>query len=165
MTAIDPTTFKDMMSAVAQTVTVVTTNHGDEPIGLTVSAFVSVSASPPIVLVCIDKAVSSLDAFEDAAGYTVNFLPDDAADVAMVFATHGLDRFALVATHPAPGGVGGPVLDIAYGHFECRLVHRLEMGDHWVFFGEVIGGGRDDEDIDPLVWLKRSFRSVEGPSA
>jgi flavin reductase (DIM6/NTAB) family NADH-FMN oxidoreductase RutF len=154
---IDPHSFKDMMSSVAQTVTVVTAATDDGPVGLTVSAFTSVSVEPPIVLVCIDKVVSTLDALLASGGYTVSFLPEDTDDVAMVFASHGVDRFGSVGWHEPPKGVGGPILDVAFGHFECRTIHRLDMGDHWVIFAEVIGGGRLDDEANPLVYLKRGF--------
>ncbi len=157
MESISAQSFKNAMATVAQAVTVVTTRDGDSPVGLTVSAFQSVSAEPAIVTICIDKVVNSLDVFMSAGGYSVNFLPLDQADVAMVFATHGVDRFASTPWHPAPAGVGGPVLDVAYGHFECRVIHRLEMGDHWMFFGEVIGSDLVSPDATPLVYLNRRF--------
>jgi flavin reductase (NADH) len=159
--AIDATTFKDTMSAVAQAVTVVTAPAVGGPVGLTVSAFTSVSVDPPIVLVCIDKVVSTLDAMLTTGGYTVNFLPEEAGDIAMIFATHDIDRFGSVAWEDAPLGVGGPVLDAAFGHFECRTVERIEMGDHWVVFAEVIGGGTPVH-APPLVWLNRGFVRIAG---
>lgn len=149
-----------MMSAVASTVTVVTAPAPAEPsgaIGITVSAFTSVSADPPIVLVCIDKVASSLDAFLAAPGYTVNFLPEGLGDLAMIFATHGADRFGSVGWRSPEVGVGGPVLDSSYGHFECRVTDRVEVGDHWVIYGQVEAGGREDRNADPLLYLKRGF--------
>ena len=85
--------FKDVMAQVATTVTVVTAESSDGPIGLTVSAFTSVSVDPPIVLVCIDKVVGTIEAMLEAPGFTVNMMPEDSEDEAMLFATHGADRF------------------------------------------------------------------------
>jgi flavin reductase (DIM6/NTAB) family NADH-FMN oxidoreductase RutF len=160
---IDAETLKDMMAGVAQTVTVVTTTTEHGPAGLTVSAFSSVSASPPIVLICIDKVVSTLTDLLGSDGYTVNFLPEGTDDVAMIFATHGVDRFGIVEWHAPSVGVGGPVLDVAFGHFECRTVERIEMGDHWVIFGEVVDSARVDTHSDPLVYLRRGFARVRHP--
>jgi len=160
---IDAETLKDMMAGVAQTVTVVTTATEDAPAGLTVSAFSSVSAHPPIVLICIDKVVSTLGDLLAADGYTVNFLPEGTDDVAMIFATHGADRFGSVPWHAPSIGVGGPVLDVAFGHFECRTVKRVEMGDHWVIFGEVLDSARVDRTSDPLVYLRRGFVRLARP--
>ena len=84
---IGPDAFKDLMSAVAPTVTVVTAYAGGEPIGITVTAFNSVSVDPPIVLVCIDKVAASLEAFLTPDGFTVNFLPSSASTASTLFAT------------------------------------------------------------------------------
>ncbi|MGI9584234.1 MAG: flavin reductase family protein [Acidimicrobiia bacterium] len=157
---IGPEEFKNTMARVAATVTVVTTQTPSGPVGLTVSAFTSVSADPQIVLVCIDKRVGSLQAMLDGDGYTVNLLPEGTDEEAMVFATHGVDRFSAVSWRAPDTPSAGPVLDIAFGHFECQTVGRIEMGDHWVIFGKVLAGGRDQSDVPPLVWLGRGFVKV-----
>ena len=156
-----PDTFKDVMSAVAASVTVVTARGADETVGITVSAFTSVSADPPIVLVCIDKRAGSLPAFLDADGYTVNFMPEGTGDIAMVFATPGADKFGSVDSSEPTSGHGGPVLDAAFATFECSVLERVEMGDHWVLYGQVEGGGRTDTEADALIWAKRGFVRIE----
>ncbi len=156
-----PETFKDVMSGVAASVTVVTAEGPDETVGITVSAFTSVSADPPIVLVCIDKRAGSLPAFLAAEGYTVNFMPEGTGDIAMVFATPGADKFGSVDTSAPESGHGGPVLDAAFASFECSVIDRVEMGDHWVLYGQVEGGGRTDTEVDSLIWSKRGFVRVQ----
>ena len=158
---IDADNFKDMMSRVAATVTIVTAPSEEGPVGITVSAFVSVSVDPPVVLVCIDKRAGSLGAFLQASGFTVNFMPEGSGDDAMVFATPGADKFGSVGNQPPAAGVGGPVLGSAFGHFECRTIQRTEMGDHWVIYGEVVAFDRADGDTLPLVWHDRGFVHIE----
>jgi flavin reductase ActVB len=150
-----PEEFKDVMAKVASTVTVVTANTPDGPIGLTVSAFTSVSADPPIVLVCIDKVVGSLEPLIAADGYTVNILPQDAEDVAMLFAAKGADRFGSVEWKPAATPAAGPVLADASQTLECETILRTEMGDHWVVYGRVVAG-RSSDGV-PLIYLNRGF--------
>jgi len=158
---IDADNFKDIMSRVAATVTIVTAPTDEGPVGITVSAFVSVSVDPPVVLVCIDKRAGSLGAFLQAPGYTVNFMPEGTGDDAMVFATPGADKFGSVGNQSPAAGVGGPVLESAFAHFECRTIQRTEMGDHWVIYGEVATFGRADGDALPLVWHDRGFVQIE----
>ena len=155
---ITPRTFTDMMSSLAASVTIVTVDGADGPSGLTVSAFTSVSADPPIVLICIDSRAATLAVLRTAEGFTVNFLPRGAEDVAMLFATRDSDRFGTTTWHSVD--VGGPVLEAAYGHFVCRTVERLEMGDHWVIFGEVVSAERDEEPVAPLVYHDRRFVEI-----
>lgn len=154
---IDPDEFKDVMSAVAATVTVVTAYMDEVPIGITVSAFTSVSVEPPIVLVCIDKVAGALQGYLAAEGFTVNFLPEDASDAAAVFATKDIDRFAGVSWSAPSVPEAGPVLDLAYGSFQCATVRQVDMGDHWVIFGRVDAGGRRDRVTSPLLYVNRDF--------
>ena len=158
---LDQDSFKEMMAQVAATVTVVTARGDDGPVGLTVSAFQSVSVDPPIVLVCLGKWVGTLDVFLEGEGFTVNFLPAGSEDTAMLFATKGTDRFGS-GEWSMPDAPAGPVLDVAIGHFACRTVQKLEMGDHWVLFGEVADGGVTAEGVDPLVWHRRGFVALGG---
>lgn len=145
------------MAAVAATVTVVTAYSGDTPIGITVSAFTSVSVDPPIVLVCIDKIAVSLPLFLGADGFTVNLLPEDARAEANLFATRNSDKFDnVVWSEPTVLGAG-PVLGVAYGGFECVTIRKIEMGDHWVIFGRADAGGRIDRTTSPLLYLNRDY--------
>jgi flavin reductase (DIM6/NTAB) family NADH-FMN oxidoreductase RutF len=154
---IRPDRFKDMMSRVAATVTVVTAKTETGPIGITVSAFTSVSVDPPIVLVCIDKVAGSLPAYLAADGFTVNFLPESARDEAVLFATKDSDRFGAVGWREPSVEVAGPVLDVAYGAFECVTIDKAEMGDHWVLYGRVDAGDRTDQAGLPLLYLNRAY--------
>ncbi len=60
---------KSVMSHVANTVTVVTANCDDGPIGVTMTAFVSISADPAVVLVAVEKTAMSLQPMLDAQGF------------------------------------------------------------------------------------------------
>lgn len=158
---IDADTFKNTMATVAATVTVVTSYAADEPIGITVSAFTSVSVDPPIVLVCIDKSSGSLAPFLAAAGFTVNFLPESATDLAMKFATRGADKFGS-GDWSAPKVAGaGPLLNEAYGALACVTIDKTEMGDHWILYGRVDAGGITNPDASPLLYINRTFAKLE----
>jgi flavin reductase (DIM6/NTAB) family NADH-FMN oxidoreductase RutF len=157
--SITPEIFKAVMQNVAASVTVVTVNSPDGPVGITVSAFAPVSADPAIVLICIDKSAASLQPLLDTDGFTVNFLPEGAGDLALVFATPGADKFGSTEWDEPEVSVAGPVLDDAFQVFECEVVERLEMGDHWVIFGQVV------EAVVrtgvPLVYLNRAFVELD----
>ncbi len=151
--------FKEAMSHHAGSVEIVTVRSPDGPVGITVSAFVSVSVHPPIVLVCVDKATGSLDTMVAADGYTVNFMPEGSEDIARLFATSGVDKFSSVEWSDPTTTVAGPVLADAFQVFECETIERVEMGDHWVLFGKVRHGTIGD--ARPLVYLQRRYARVQ----
>jgi len=157
---VTPEAFKNVMAGVAATVTVVTAETDEGPIGMTVSAFTSVSADPPIVSVCVDKRNGSADLYRTAEGYTVNFLPEGEGPLAMVFATHGADKFGATETRPT-AGPGGPVLTVAYGHLECLTIDVADVGDHWVVYGKVIDASGTTV-VKPLIWHNRGFAELVG---
>jgi flavin reductase (DIM6/NTAB) family NADH-FMN oxidoreductase RutF len=136
-TSIDPERFKNLMANVAATVTVVTAPSDDGPVGITVSAFTSVSADPPIVLICVDKV---------------------AEDTAMVFAMRGADKFGSVEWSDPVAPFAGPILAEAFQVFECETVERTEIGDHWVIYGTVVA--ERGEAAVPLIYFNRDFARI-----
>ena len=78
--------FIDAMRQVASTVTVVTTDGPEGQAGATVSAFTSLSADPPSVLVCLKADTRIALAVQGNGVFCVNILPEDAVEVAKAFA-------------------------------------------------------------------------------
>ncbi|MEN8235004.1 MAG: flavin reductase family protein [Actinomycetota bacterium] len=158
--SVNPEELKSVMSRVAATVTVVTANSEEGPIGFTVSSFVSVSADPPIVLFGADKATTEELPILEAKGFTVNVMPKGTEDVAWVFASEGVDRFGSTPWQAATTPDAGPVLESALAHLECTTIERAEFGDHWVLYGEVTAAAVADEIVAPLVWLGGGFVDI-----
>src|SRR6056297_3656043 len=78
--------FIDAMRQVASTVTVVTTDGPAGQAGATVSAFSSLSADPPSVLVCLKDDSRIAKAVRENGVFCVNVLPEDAVKTAQSFA-------------------------------------------------------------------------------
>jgi flavin reductase (DIM6/NTAB) family NADH-FMN oxidoreductase RutF len=72
--------------------------------------------------------------------------------VARTFATRGIDRFAAHgAWRPGPEGV--PLLDGVLARIVCRVVRRVEAGDHSIVLASPeIGEHHDDLSATPLVY-------------
>lgn len=139
--------FRRAMRRFASGVCVVATGDGAGRCGMTVSAFSSVSAEPPMVLVCINRTAASHDALTGARVYSINILGADQRDIAMVFAgqagLHGAARFdGRWSRHPQ----GAPVLDGALHSLICARAACHHAGSHSVLIGRVIDamGGAGD---------------------
>jgi flavin reductase (DIM6/NTAB) family NADH-FMN oxidoreductase RutF len=154
---IDESRFRQALGYFATGVTVVTTAHACELHGMTVSSFSSLSLSPPLVLICIDKAVPTHDALRDAGQFVVNILEKRQEHLSRRFAMPGDDKFKGVAWHT--GTLGLPVLDRVLAVIECRMHATLDGGDHTIFVGEVIVAMVDDGT--PLLYYRRGYHELK----
>lgn len=156
---IDPAEFRRVMGHWASGVAVVTTRRpGPRPCGLTVSAVSSVSLSPTLVLVCVDRAAESHDCIAAAGVFAVNFLAlDGGAEMARRFALRGGEsKFEGVPWRA--GESGSPLLDGALAWMDCRLAQAVPGGDHTIFLGEVLAAGA--RPGEPLVYYRGGFGSL-----
>lgn len=147
------------MRGVASSVTVVTTSGSAGRHGATVSAFCSVSADPPSVLVCLkaDSRIARCVAANQA--FCVNVLPQPREDIAKRFAgchdTDVADRFAGVE-HEAVN-MGGPAFAGATT-FSCVLEKTVDFGSHQIFIGHVVQV-REGSPA-PLAYLNGAYHRV-----
>jgi flavin reductase (DIM6/NTAB) family NADH-FMN oxidoreductase RutF len=158
--AIDRQDFFAIMSAFPTGVAIVTTLDEDgEPKGLTTNAICSVSADPPMLLVCVDRTSRTLAALRHARRFVVNFMSDGCADLCALFASKADDKFAAVAWEPGLGGV--PCLvEQALAIAECRTEQELEAGDHLILTGVVEAGRPPDPERVPILYYRRTYGST-----
>jgi flavin reductase (DIM6/NTAB) family NADH-FMN oxidoreductase RutF len=151
--------FFAIMSAFPTGVAVVTTldSHG-EPRGLTTNALCSVSAEPPLLLVCVDKESRTLPALLHSRRFVVNFLAERRDELARLFASKTDDKFAAVNWEPGLGGM--PCLrEDSLAYAECETEQELEAGDHVVVTGLVVGGMTPDPVSVPILYFRREYSS------
>ena len=159
---ISPQEFKDALRHFPAGVTLVTAGRGDDVHGLTVSAFASVSADPPMIVVILDLR-NHIHPFLEAehATFAVSFLGSDQEALSNRFAFEPQEtRFGEGRWTPAPGGT--PVLDDAVAWLECTVESRLEAGSHILYVGRVQASQVRRPDAEPLVYWNRGYRQLEG---
>ena len=141
-------------------VTIVTVKAGDKRHGLTVSAFASVSADPPLVTVVIDNRHRALELLgADGAVFAVNFLRHDQSSLSNRFAwVKDEDRFAMGDWSTAT--TGAPILADALAWLDCRIHARYPAGSHTIYVGEVAASNVPLEEAPPLVYWNRGYRKL-----
>lgn len=155
---VNKTQFRTALSRFASGVTVVTTRDADaRPLGITVSAFSSLSLEPPLVLVCIDSGAYVHTAFTESGVFVVNILGAEQEDLSRLFASREPDKFQGLGFTEGINGV--PVLSAALANIECRLKHAYEGGDHTIFVGEV-ENITVREDGHPLLYYRGGYASL-----
>ena len=147
-----PEAFREVMAGVATPVSVVTALREGAPHGTTVSAFSSLSLSPPMVLVALDRRSDLLARLSIGAPFGVNVLGAHQAGLAAAFARKGADKFAGVewAEHS-----GVPRLAGSPGWLACTVAQLVDGGDHVVVLGDVVHAA--SSSAPPLVYHARTF--------
>ena len=135
-TLVDAETFRACMRHVPGAVSVVTTLHEGARAGLTVTAVCSVSAEPPQMLVCVNRASSAERVILAAGRFGVSYLAHDQQEVAEAFAGAVGDRFGAADWTQLASGI--PILAGAAAAFECVVVQAVEAGTHTIFIGAVV---------------------------
>jgi|LauGreDrversion4_2_1035121.scaffolds.fasta_scaffold06864_9 flavin reductase (DIM6/NTAB) family NADH-FMN oxidoreductase RutF len=136
MAPIDPTTFRAALGRFASGVTVLTTRAADgTDLGMTATAFTSVSLAPPLILVCVDHDASAVPALTIGAAFAVHILAESQTALSRRFASSETDRFAGLAIVRGLNEV--PLLDGVLARLECRVTATYPGGDHRIVVGEV----------------------------
>jgi flavin reductase (DIM6/NTAB) family NADH-FMN oxidoreductase RutF len=139
-------------------VAVVTTRASDgTPHGLTVNAFSSLSLSPPLVLVAIDRVCSLLEIFENTGHFAINFLAKNQRNLSMQFSRIPESRFTGVSW--TDGCEGAPLLEGTLGSIECRTIQSVDAGDHRALIGEVIAATIGEGE--PLVFFRSGYTEID----
>lgn len=161
-TPLEPTDFRDVMSHFASGVTVVTTLSNGSPYGLTVSAFSSVSLSPPRVLVCLGNDSDTKPLLDASRCFAVHILGRDDIDLGPRFAklVPGVDDpFEGVQFRTEVSGA--PILDSCIAWLDCRVESAFPTGDHTIYVGEVLAAGSPHAEADPLLYYRRAWRVLD----
>lgn len=151
-----PHDFRELMTHFPSGVAVVTATDGNgEHFGLTLTALCSLSATPPLVLVCIDRDSNTLPAIRETGAFTVNLLASEAQAIAKHFASKAEQKFSALPIRA--GASGGPILhEQSCAYLECTVRTRVAVADHEIIVGEPCGGSVLP-DRCPLVYGRRRY--------
>ena len=137
MDTLQASAYRQALGTFATGVTVITAaNSEGELAGVTANSFTSVSLDPPLVLWCLDSRSDSLRIYQDAEFFAVNILASDQKSLSTHFARRLEDKFQSVSYQAGQGGA--PILNDCMTYLQCKSREQYEIGDHWVFVGEVV---------------------------
>jgi flavin reductase (DIM6/NTAB) family NADH-FMN oxidoreductase RutF len=161
---VTPDSMRSTMRLWASGVSVVTSAHGDERAGLTVSAFNSLSLTPPMVLICLHKDSHAIPIIDESGVFAVSFLNGDQSYLSDRFAgrvplAEGEERFDNVDTFVAE--TGSPVLSGAVAWVDCKVAMKHDGSTHWIYIGEVLATGQHIDTTNPLLYFDRNYRAFE----
>jgi flavin reductase (DIM6/NTAB) family NADH-FMN oxidoreductase RutF len=137
-------------------VAVVTSRVDQVDAGLTVNAFLSVSLSPPSVLVSLMRDVDTLPVIERSRVFAVSFLAGDQRSISERFAraVPPAEKFQGLTVHRGTTGVALP--DGTLGALECRATSLTPLYDHVLVAGEVVRV-ESGKDAPPLLFFRSGY--------
>ena len=157
--------FTHAMRRAVSGVSIVTTSGDLGRYGLTVSSMTSVSAEPPMLLVCVNRNSVAHDAIAGNRRFAINVLSARQQSLAASFA--GSDAFGpaynFSSDEWAVSPSGLPQLVNPAAVFECELDSAVTAGTHSIFIGRVTNAWGADET--PLAYSNREYSVPVGLSA
>ncbi len=120
---------------------ILTARHGDRETGMLASWVQQCSFDPPQVSVAVRKGRDILDWLTDGAAFVVNVIPENGKALIAHFGK------GFEPGEPAFEGVEvrreaetPPVLLASHAYLTCRVVGRVDAGDHVLVIGRVVAG-------------------------
>ncbi len=157
--SVDRDTFKHTLGSWASGVTIVTSQHAGERMGMTVSAFSSVSLDPPLVLVCADKASNTNVLIRASRAFTVNLLAREQSALSSLFADKKREAVRFDGLDCKTGATGCPRIPGALASLDCSVRDVVDAGDHIVYVGSVKAAAIDAEQ-EPLVYWRGGYQRL-----
>ncbi|WP_392752344.1 flavin reductase family protein [Streptomyces sp. LN590] len=134
-----------------------------EDVGMTATAFMSVSLDPPLVLVSLRNGSRMDDLLDEQPLWAVSVLSESQRHIAGRFAMKGRisDRLLFEGIPYVRGDVSSaPLVGGALATLECRTEQRVPAGDHTLVIGRVLSAGLPSADGGPLTYFQGRYRQL-----
>lgn len=154
---VERASFVSAMSSAVTSVNVVTTDGVSGIFGVTVSAMASVSADPPMLLVCVNRRSPACAAIKENGVFCVNLLAASQHDISDVFAGHPREgeAFDFRCAEWQTTITGAARLPDAASTFDCVVHSSQDAGTHTIFVGRVVEVTATESA--PLAHCRRTY--------
>lgn len=143
---------RQAMGNLSTGLTIVTTSTGGVPHGTTLSAVMSLSMDPPMVVLSLARTSSLLARLQRGGRFGINVLAAHQDQVALRFSQRLHNRFADL---PWDDADGAPRLAGAHAWVLGEVSSTLPAGDHVLVLGDVLAA--EAGDGRPLTYWQRTF--------
>lgn len=133
-------------------------SNEDEPLGMVVGSFTSVSLKPPLVGFFPDKSSTTWPSIWKSGCFCVNVLGAHQQAVCASLAMKGGEKFENITFDVS--SLGSPIIENALAWIDCKLDSVHEMGDHWLVVGRVCELALH-ADGEAMIFHKGGYKRVE----
>ena len=151
-----PVMFRAAMRRLAASVSIVVARGDDGPVGMAATSITSLTADPPAVLVCVNRATSLHALLTPTAPLSVNLLSRHQHDISAAFggAVPREQRFGIGRW--SDGANGLPALEEAQANLCCVIDAMLAYGTHSIVIARVLEA-RISDAIAPLIYQDGAY--------
>lgn len=160
----DEASFKAALGSVAASVNVITMWSAEEqPLGMTATAFASVSVDPLLVLVCINRSTRTYAHVTETGRFGVNVLGQSSHEISDYCSRPGGDKALELDWLEPRKHWQSPALSGALAFLDCEVDQNVQAGTHAVIIGAVAGVGLSGlvQHFEPLLHFRGSYRQLE----
>ncbi|MEM0117562.1 MAG: flavin reductase family protein [Conexivisphaerales archaeon] len=152
--------FRNVMRNYPQGVAVLASSADGNLYGMTVSSFISVSMSPPLLLVSIMKGNHIHDVFAKCDHFSLTILAYDQSELSERFSKFQELERRFDGVDYTLEERGLPILDDSVAGIICERWKNVEAGDHTLLIGRVVYAKILNEKL-PLVYFRREYTTVK----
>ncbi|PTQ53116.1 MAG: hypothetical protein BLITH_0196 [Brockia lithotrophica] len=154
----DPKARKTALRGIVYGLYVVGTKGEHGPNAFAANWLTQVSFEPPRVALAAKKGSRSEEEIATSGVFSVNFLPAGAKEFAQTFFGPVREEEGKLGGYAfRPGITSCPIFDDAVSYIECRVVERVDVGDHVLYVGEVVDAGVHREGVETLTLRETGF--------
>ena len=154
---LDAAQFRFVLGHFCSGIAIVTSGVDDQPIGLTVQSFSSLSLDPPLVLFCPAKTSTTWPKVRETGKCCVNILGEHQQDTCQQFAVTGGNKFGGVDWGWSSSRL--PVIDGCIAYIECTLNQIHDAGDHEIAVA-LVKELRVGASEHPLLFFQGTYRQL-----
>lgn len=127
-------------------------DEAGKPNIITIGASSICSSNPPTVGIAVGTAQYSLGLIERTGDFGVNIPTADqlaASDFCGSHSGRGMSKFEAVGMTPAPSTlIASPLIAECPVSMECKVIHRVNLGNHDWLIGEILAVHADESVLD-----------------
>lgn len=147
--------FRNCMGEFATGICVITAkNKNNEPYGVTINSFSSVSLDPVLILYCMDKKSDNYQNIVDFEHFNVHILSENQLKISNSFAKPANVDWQNI-DHKIDDN-GNPVISNCNAVISCEKYNILDGGDHSIILGKVLDI-HIDSNHPPLIYYKGKY--------
>mgnify|MGYP001183946724 FL=1 len=147
--------FRVTMSQFCTGVVIATACQDDQPVGLTLQSFVSISLEPLLVAISPAKSSVSWPKIRDSGRFCINILAQDQQSICEAMSKSGKDKFLNIDWKLNERRL--PSFPGSIATIDCEIDAEHDAGDHTIVIGRVLEFDLMNEDKEPLVFFRGQY--------